>query len=114
MKRALFGSLFVSPYTSGDAVDRIGYSSAVLAAKVTAAGTLSVAVTHADAADGTFEAVADERVILYGTGEAAENSTVNVGIDLSGCKRFVKITPDGVTATYALALGDCHRAPAEG
>ena len=113
MKRELFRNIKAQPYTAGDAVDRAGFQSAVLSASVSVAGTLAVAVTHADAADGTFEAVADERVVLYGLGSAAKDTIVNVGIDLAACKRFVKITPSGVTATYALVLGDPVQEPVE-
>ena len=46
MKRNLYGSIKAMPYTSGKAVDRKGYLSAVLAAGASAAGTLAVAVTE--------------------------------------------------------------------
>lgn len=111
MKRELYKNIRLSPYTSGAAIDRQGFLSAVLAASVSVAGTLAVAVTHADTSDGTYTAVADEAVILYGLGAAEQGDTVTVGIDLIGCKRYVKFTITGVTATYALALGDPSAAP---
>ena len=113
MKRKLFHSIKATPYTSATAVDRAGFQSAVLAASVSVAGTLAVAVTHADTVGGAYEAVPDPGVILYGLGEAAKDTIVSVGIDLAGCKRFVKVTPSGVTATYALVLGDPAQEPVE-
>ena len=115
MKRALFETVKVTPYASNETVDRFGYLSAVLGVSATTGGELAVTVTHADAADGTFEPVADERIISYGPEAAVEAGTpVMVGIDLIGCKQFVKIAVSGVTATYALALGDAAEAPVEG
>lgn len=113
MKRELYKNIKLSPYTSGAAIDRQGFLSAVLAASVSVAGTLAVAVTHSDTSGGTYTAVADEAVILYGLGAAAQGDVKTVGIDLIGCKRFIKIAPSGVTATYALALGDPSAAPVE-
>lgn len=114
MKRGLFYNIKAMPYTSGDAVDRQGFLSAVIAVAASTAGTLAVAVTHADTVEGTFEPVPDERVILSGTGAMAENDLDQVEIDLAGCKRFVKLTISGVTGSCALVLGDPARAPVEG
>ena len=95
MKRNLYGSIKAMPYTSGTAVDRQGYLSAVVSASVSAAGTLAVAVTECDTADGSFTAVE---------------------LDLVGCKRYIKVTvtPGGsAAATYALVLGDPTHLPVE-
>jgi len=117
MKRNLYGSIKAMPYTSGTAVDRQGYLSAVVSASVSAAGTL--AVTECDTADGSFTAVADERVVM---GRNLSNiSVVNdelmaVELDLVGCKRYIKVTvtPGGsAAATYALVLGDPTHLPVE-
>ena len=117
MKRNLYGSIKAMPYTSGTAVDRQGYLSAVVSAS--AAGTLAVAVTECDTADGSFTAVADERVVM---GRNLSNiSVVNdelmaVELDLVGCKRYIKVTvtPGGsAAATYALVLGDPTHLPVE-
>ena len=94
MKRNLYGSIKAMPYTSGTAVDRQGYLSAVVSASVSAAGTLAVAVTECDTADGSFTAVADERVVM---GRNLSNiSVVNdelmaVELDLVGCKRYLSL-----------------------
>lgn len=119
MKRNLYGSIKAMPYTSGTAVDRQGYLSAVVSASASAAGTLAVAVTECDTADGSFTAVADERVVM---GRNLSNiSVVNdelmaVELDLVGCKRYIKVTvtPGGsAAATYALVLGDPTHLPVE-
>lgn len=117
MKRELINNTKVIPYTSGAVVDRGGFLSAILAANVSAAGTLTVAVTHSDTATGTFVPVPDEFITL---GENAVDVPVAAGdianfdIDLVGCKQFVKITVTAggsAAATYAVALGDPQVAP---
>jgi len=113
MKRSLFETVMVMAYTSGTAFGRLGFLSAVVGINCTAAtGTPSVtlAVTHSDTVDGTFEPVDDKRIFL----DAGNKVNLAVGmfqhpVDLLGCKEFVKIaaTITGTaTATYALALGD--------
>ena len=109
MKRGLLQTVRVLPYTSGAVIDRAGFLSAVLGATASTAGTLSATVTHSDTENGTYEAVPDPYIVL---GEPAETEleaggTVNVDIDLVGCKQFVKIMAGGTaTATLAVALGD--------
>lgn len=112
MKRNLFQNIKAQPYTAGGAVDRDGFLSAVLTVKASAAGTLAVAVTHADTADGTFEAVTDERLIVSGCGTVAKDELAQVNIDLLGCKRYVKFTPS-VEGDCALVLGDAAEMPVE-
>ena len=117
MKRALLENVKVIPYTSGAAIDRAGFLSAVLGAAVSASGTLSVAVTHCDTSAGTFDAVPDEYVTLGNTATdipVDAGDYVSVGVDLLGCRQYVKITAtadDGAAATYALALGDKSEQP---
>ena len=99
MKRNLYGSIKAMPYTSGKAVDRKGYLSAVLAAGASAAGTLAVAMGR------------DLSSIAVG-----QNELVAVELDLVGCKQYIKVTvtPGGsAAATYALVLGDPARMPVE-
>jgi hypothetical protein len=129
MKRELFDTIKLSPYTSGTAIDRQGFLSAVLAAKITAvtgsptAAKVTVAVTHSDTSGGTYKAVTDERLLPDG-GEfdisVANGLDVNIPVDLLGCKRYVKFTATvsytggttpGSTNAYALALGDPANAP---
>lgn len=112
MKRALLESVKVIPYTSGDVIDREGFLSAIVGANVSAAGTLSVAVTHSDEAAGNFTAVEDAFIGVDKpiTGVAVEaDSIANFDLDLIGCKRYIKITVTAggsAAATYAVALGD--------
>lgn len=117
MKRQLFKSLKVTPYTSGAVIDREGFDSAVLGAAVSAAGNIAVAVTECDTSNGTFKAVADDRVAANTTLAA---QAVSIGdtpawnLDLIGCKRYIKVTftaTGSAAATYALALGDPREAP---
>lgn len=117
MKRQLFESLKVTPYTSAAAIDREGFDSAVLGAAVTAAGTLAVAVTECDTSTGTFTAVADDRVTVntpFAAKTVAIGDTPAWNLDLIGCKRYIKITitaASSAAATYALALGDPREPP---
>lgn len=116
MKRELLQNVKVQPYTSGDAIERTGFHSAIVGAKIGTAGALTLTVTHSD--DGTtFEAVKDELVFpekktsngAYTTGTLAKGDVVNIDIDLVGLKDFVKITASGAAATdtvLAVALGD--------
>lgn len=132
MKRELFKNIKALPYTSAAAIDRMGFSSAVLAAKIgtitgePTAAKLAVAVTHADAVDGDYEAVTDDFVFPDGANEFAvdveDGLEANIPIDLAGCKRFVKITctvtftegvEPGSTNAYAIVLGDPTAAPVE-
>lgn len=113
MKRNLFQNIKALPYAAGGTVDRAGCLSAVLAVKASAAGTLAVAVTHADTADGTFEAVPDERLIVSGCGAVEADEVAQVSIDLVGCKRYIQITPSGVEGDCALVLGDAAEMPVE-
>lgn len=117
MKRQLIQSNKIIPCTSGEAIDREGFLSAIFAAKI-GKGTLSaIAITHCDTADGTFEDVPDPMVIVKNgpTGDIKEGEIANFDIDLVGCKRFIKITASltgtDAAATYAVALGDSVEAP---
>ena len=61
MKRELFQNITAIPYTSGDAIDRTGFLSAVSGANVAAGAELKIKVEHSD--DGeTFVPVTDELV----------------------------------------------------
>lgn len=112
MKRALIQNVKVLPYTSGDAIDREGYLSAIVAASSTAGGNVSIEITHADAADGEFAAVPDTEIIVGGKSEVTleAGGIANIDVDLVGCKQFVKFTVTGGDAC-ALALGDPAEMP---
>lgn len=119
MKKELIHNAKVMPYTSGDVIDRNLFYSCILGSVVSAAGDLTITVTHSD--DGTkFEAVKDTGLFVdkissdgvlteYGL---AKDDTVNFDIDFTGLKRYVKITASGTaTALLAVALGDCSEQP---
>lgn len=117
MKKELLQNIKTIPYTSGNVIDRTGFLSAVVAVAAAAAGDVKIVVTHADAADGTFEAVTDTGLIVGGTDEAtglAANDVANFDLDLVGCKPFIKVTLSGTAAADAAAavvLGDHNTQP---
>lgn len=122
MKRALFDTVAVLPFESGNITPRLGYESAVLALTVAAGKTAIVNVQHSDTADGTFTSVPDSRLFIDNPvnkdgnalvkNEAEVDAVANLNIDLVGCKEFVKITAtDGTIA--ALALGDATDHPVD-
>lgn len=136
MKKKLIDSCRVRPYTSGATIDRQNFGSAVLGLKVAAAtgstaAALKLVLTESDASSGTFAAVSDKQALIGGLLDADGAVTMDIpvaggeaqiGIDLTGCKRFVKITgtvsftggtTPAATATYALALGDPAQEPVE-
>ena len=94
MKKELLQNVKVLPYKSGDAIDRAGFLSAVIAVAAKADGDVKIVVTHSDTADGTFEAVSDEKLFVGGNGEAAgltAADVTNFDVDLAGCKPFIKV-----------------------
>lgn len=125
MKRELFQNITAIPYTSGDAIDKTGFLSAVIGANVAAGAKMTVKVEHSD--DGeTFEPVTDPRVFPEqptkdgehtfenpaGAGaEDAESEldtggVVNVDVDLVGLKNIVKFTVTGNDGGLVVVLGD--------
>ena len=48
MKRELFQNILALPYSSGDAIDRESYLSAVVGATVGSTGKLTVTIEHSD------------------------------------------------------------------
>jgi len=119
MKRATLSNIRVIPALSGDdVIDRQGFLSAVVAATVTAVGSnpvLKFKVQHCDTEAGTFEDITDTMAFLHGAGgTVAQDQTYNIDLDLLGCKQYIKIIPQpsaGVTAEYAVALGDNSAVP---
>lgn len=120
MKKALFDTVAVLPYTSASVLDRLGYESAVLAVTVKTSQTATVKIEHCDTAAGTFEAVPDSRVFVDNPvdtngqaslkNEDAADIVANLDIDLIGCKRYIKMTVTNGTAG-AVALGDATDYP---
>lgn len=136
MKRELLENVKVQPYTSGDAIDREGYLSAVLGVSLGAATgtptgiTVKVTFTECDTKNGSYTPVADKLVVPGKTTDDTGAVTIeanpagselhNIDIDLVGCKQFIKATvavecTDGsspsCTATCAIALGDKNVQP---
>lgn len=136
MKRELLENVKVQPYTSGDAIDREGYLSAVLGVSLGAATgtpggiTVKVTFTECDTEGGSYTPVADKLVVPGKTTDDTGAVTIeadptgselhNIDIDLVGCKQFIKATvavectggsSPSCTATYAIALGDKNVQP---
>ncbi len=137
MKRELLKTVKVTPYTSGDVIDREGFLSGVIGVKVgTPTGSptalaVKTVFTHCDTSDGSFTVCGDKLIVLDKTldnngavsvdTDKAGGELVNLDCDFVGCKRFVKATISVVctggtsascTATVALALGDKNENPA--
>lgn len=117
MKRELLQNVKTLPYTSGSVIDRAGFLSAVIAVAAAAAGDMKVAITHSDTADGTFEAVSDEKLFVDSSDEAKgleANEVADFDVDLLGCKQFIKVTLSGTAsanAACAVVLGDKNTQP---
>ena len=136
MKRELLENVKVQPYTSGDAIDREGYLSAVLGVSLGAAIgtptsiTIKVTFTECDTKSGSYTPVADKLVVPGKTTDDTGTVTIeadpagselhNIDIDLVGCKQFIRATvavectggsPSSCTATCAIALGDKNVQP---
>lgn len=136
MKRELLENVKVQPYTSGDAIDREGYLSAVLGVSLGAATgtptgiTVKVKFTECDTERGSYTPVADKLVVPGKTTDDTGAVTIeadpagselhNIDIDLVGCKQFIKATvavectgetSPSCTATCAIALGDKNVQP---
>lgn len=136
MKRELLENVKVQPYTSGDAIDREGYLSAVLGVSLGAATgtptgiTVKVTFTECDTEGGSYTPVADKLVVPGKTtgdtgavtieADPAGSELHNIDIDLVGCKQFIKATvavectggtSPSCTATCAIALGDKNVQP---
>lgn len=136
MKRELLENVKVRPYTSGNAIDREGYLSAVLGVSLSAATgtptgiTVKVTFTECDTEGGSYTPVADKLVVPGKTTDDTGAVTIeadhagselhNIDIDLVGCKQFIKATvavectggtSPSCTATCAIALGDKNVQP---
>lgn len=135
MKRELFDNVSVVIGATDDAIDRKGFLSAVFAAsigEVTGSPTntkLSVKVEHSDTSNGAFTAVEDTMINpehMSREGILAEKNveskdTLQLNLDLLGCKRYIKITPtitftggdspSAAAAAYVLVLGDPTDSP---
>lgn len=122
MRRELIQNTKVAPYTSGAAIDRLGFFSAILAVAITKVGELTLTFTHCDTAEGTYETVkdthfvVDDGVVKDGTItlKVEAGDSINIDIDLVGCKQFIKVTASGdgaAGANFAYAIGDAQNMP---
>lgn len=120
MKRNLYGSIKAMPYTSGKAVDRKGYLSAVLAAGAKRGPERWL--WPSPSATQRAAPLRQWRMNVWPMGRdlssiaVGQNELVAVDLDLVGCKQYIKVTvtPGGsAAATYALVLGDPARMPVE-
>lgn len=132
MKRELFQNITAIPYTSGDAIDRRGFLSAVIGTNIASGATLTIKAEHSD--DGeTFVAVTDKLVfpempteggeytfvntpieaeVVEGAESPVETGgLVNVDVDLVGLKPYVKFTVTGATGSPVVVLGDSMAQP---
>lgn len=121
MKRVLFDTVSVLPFSSGSVIDRTGCESAILALTIAAGAQATVKVEHCDEETGEFVIVPDSRLFIDNPVDAATSAAIvkneseaeavaNLDIDLIGCKAFVKITVTGGEAG-AIALGDAANQP---
>lgn len=137
MRKKLIASCRVRPYTSGAAIDCQNLGNAVLGLKVAAAAgslitaMLKLALTESNTNSGTFVTVSDKQALIGDLLDVdgavtmdipVTGSETQIGIDLTGCKHFVKIagavsftggTTPAATATYAFALDDPAQEPVE-
>ena len=120
MKRELLENVKVQPYTSGDAIDREGYLSAVLGVSLGAAtGTPTGYTPVADKLVVPGKTTDDTGAVTI-EADPAGSELHNIDIDLVGCKQFIKATvavectggtSPSCTATCAIALGDKNVQP---
>ena len=136
MKRELFDNVKLIVKADNAVIDRIGCLSGVLAVSIGAitgnptASDLSIAITHADTEDGTFNPVTDAMIGMeehpakdgiLNKVAVKTNDELSINLDLIGCKQFIKITPTikftggtspaAANASYALVLGDPSNSP---
>ena len=137
MKRELLQNVKVIPYTSGAVLDRSGFLSAVMGIKISSitgnpdSCKIVLKIEHCESEEEDFVPVTDTMVALSETAmsETAgtlkgitveEGETLNVDLDLLGCKDFIKITTNyefeggtdpKATASCAVVLGDKNFSP---
>jgi len=88
---------------AGTAFDRTGFNSCIAIA-IGGSSSTAIKLQTCDTSDGVFEDVAT----LVASTEAGSDSDVGVGIDISGCKKYLKIT--GATKA-SVVLGDAIKDP---
>lgn len=128
MKRALFGSVRVLPFATGDVIDRQGMLSGVLGVSIPEitgspeSVSVNITATHGDTVDGTLAEINADASPMFWLGNPLviklDGKTAlqyNIPMDFLGCKRYVKLavamafnggTDPAGTPAYALALGD--------
>lgn len=88
---------------AGTAFDRTGFDSCIAIA-IGGSSSTAIKLQTCDTSGGVFEDVAT----LVASTEAGSDSDVGVGIDISGCKKYLKIT--GATKA-SVVLGDANKDP---
>ena len=107
MKKKLIASCRVRPYTSGAAIDRQNFGSAVLGLKVAAAtgsptaATLKLALTESDTSSGTFAAVSDKQALIGGLLDADGAVTMDIPVTGSEAQIGIDLTGANPTPQYA-------------
>lgn len=84
--------------TAGTAFDRTGFNSCIAIA-IGGSSSTAIKLQTCATSDGAFEDVAT----LVASADASSDSDVGIGIDISGCKKYLKIT--GATKA-SVVLGD--------
>ena len=88
---------------AGTAFVRTGFDSCIAIA-IGGSSSTAIKLQTCDTSDGVFEDVAT----LVASTEAGSDSDVGIGIDISGCKKYLKIT--GATKA-SVVLGDAYKDP---
>ena len=88
---------------AGTAFDRTGYNT-VIAIAIGGTSSTAIKLQTCDTSDGSFEDVAT----LVASADAGSSSDVGVAVDISGCKKYIKIT--GATKA-SFVLGDSVKDP---
>ncbi len=121
MRRELLQNTKVQPFVSGGVIERAGFLSGVIGARIGTAGSMDITITHSS--DGeNFETVTDKQLFVgkqteegkFTTGVLEQDDIINIDVDLAGLKGFVKIEVSGDAAAgtvLAFTLGDRHEQP---
>ena len=88
---------------AGTAFDRTGFNT-VIAIAIGGSSSTAIKLVTCDTSNGVFEDV----VTLVAAADAGSSSDVGVAVDISGCKKYIKIT--GATKA-SFVLGDAIKDP---
>ena len=107
-KKDGFNNIVLDTFTSGAAIDLLGYNSFTFAAKVASAGAIKFAVTESDD-NTTFTAVPAEK--LLGNPDVASATLAKIGY--KGDCRYIKVTVTASSPTLLMALTCADVTPVE-